>query len=248
MLQINVIAAGFIIFIFHTVTLAGSSAPDAVMSIPLWEYENAEATELDDLVVEFAEIEKISLKQPWLPASESGFKATDVKVAWNPEGLYFFARLQDDDIGSSSTHFNQRLWELGDAFEVFIYLKDSDAYYEFHVSPNNHVMQLRFDVSLTPAQRRLQLPDLFMPRQVVWSKVWVEESENHWYVLLIVPASILKSSGIFVAGDTLEFSFSRYDYSHSSEEPVLSSSSDLKKLDFHRREDWGTLRLEGYSQ
>lgn len=243
--RISAIAASFTLFICHTIAFADSSSMDKAMNIPLLEYENIESPELEDLTVQFARIKEISLKQSWLTAPESGLNSTDVKVAWNPEGLYVFAQLQDEDICSNSTDFNQRLWELGDAFETFIHLEESDAYYEFHVSPNNHVMQIRFDVSLTPAQRRLQLPDLFMPKQVVRSKVWVNEVENQWYVLLAIPASVLKSSGIFVSGDTLNVSFSRYDYSHASKEPILSSSSDLKELDFHRREDWRTFRLQG---
>ena len=242
---IKFIAAGFTLFIYHSTVMMGSSDQNKVMSVPFREYESAESSELDDLTLEFAEVKEISLRQSWLPAPEPGFNSTDVKVAWNPKGLYIFARLQDNDINSRSTQFNQRLWELGDTFETFIYFKEADVYYEFHVSPNNHVMQLRLDVSLTPAQQRLQLPDLFMPEQVVRSKVWVEEAKNQLHVLLMIPASVFKPSGVFAAGDTLDFSFSRYDYSHRSEEPVLSSSSDHKELDFHRREDWGTFRLEG---
>ena len=233
-------------FINHSAALMSRPAGDNVIDVPLWSYEGRETLDLGDMALEFSKAEAISLKQSWLSASESGgFNPTSVRVVWEPEGLYVFALLQDKDIGSRSTHFNQRLWELGDTFETFIYLKGADAYYEFHVSPNNHVMQLCFDVDLTPAQRRLQLPHLFMPRQVIESKVWVETTKNQWHVLLIIPASVLKPSGFFVAGDMLEFSFSRYDCSHDSEEPVLSSSSDHEELNFHRREDWGTLFLKG---
>jgi beta-N-acetylhexosaminidase len=230
---------------YHRIQTLKSSLNNKAMNVPLLEYETVESPDLEDLMVQFARIEEIGLKQSWLPTPDSGFNLTDVKVAWNPEGLYVFARLQDEDIFSNSTDFNQRLWELGDVFETFIHLEKSDAYYEFHVSPNNHVMQIRFDVSLTPAQRRLQLPDLFMPEQVVRSTVWVNEAKNQWCVLLVIPASVLKTSGIFVSGDTLNVSFSRYDYNHASKEPILSSSSDFKELDFHRRENWGKLRLAG---
>lgn len=234
------------LFINHSAALMSSPAGDKVLRVPLWSYEGRETLDLEDMALEFSKAEAISLKQSWLSASESGgFNPTSVRVVWDTEGLYVFALLQDKDIGSRSTHFNQRLWELGDTFEAFIYLKGADAYYEFHVSPNNHVMQLCFDVDLTPAQRRLQLPHLFMPRQVIESKVWVETTKNQWHVYLMIPASVLKPSGAFVAGDMLEFSFSRYDCSHDSEAPVLSSSSDHEELDFHRREDWGTLCLEG---
>ena len=232
-------------FIDHSAAVMSSPAEDNVIRVPLWSHESRKAPDLEDLELEFSKVDVISLKQSWLPASESGFNPTSVKVVWEPEGLYVFALLQDEDIGSRSTHFNQRLWELGDTFETFIYLKGADAYYEFHVSPNNHVMQLCFDVDLTPAQRRLQLPHLFMPRQVIESKVWVETTKNQWHVLLMIPASVLKPSGTFVTGDTLEFSFSRYDCSRHSEEPILSSSSDHAELDFHRRQDWGTLCLKG---
>ena len=227
--------------------LAGidSSAQDEILlGVSFWRNENTELFDLDDLVHKFAKIEEISLKQAWLPELEPDFNPTGVKVAWRPEGLYVFARLQDKNIGSRSTDYNQRLWELGDAFESFFRFKGADVYYEFHVSPNNHVMQLCFDVDLTPAQRQRQLPELFMPKQVVESKVWVEETKSQWYVLLMIPSSAITPSGTFTTGDMLEFSFSRYDSNHAGKEPLLSSSSDHKELNFHCREDWGTLILE----
>ena len=248
MFWINFIAAaGVAFFICHFTVVVGSPDQNKVVITPFWEGEINESLGLDDLLIEFSDVEEISLKQSWLFAPKSDFKPTGVKVVWKPEELYIFAQLQDIDIISHSTDFNQRLWELGDVFETFIYFKEADVYYEFHVSPNNHLMQLRFGVDLTPDQRRLQLSGSYIVRPVVESSVWIEAARNRWYVLLRIPASTLKPSGFFAAGDTLEFSFSRYDHSHTNKEPVLSSSSDHKELDFHNREDWGILYLESRS-
>jgi hypothetical protein len=35
--------------------------------------------------------------------------------------------------------------------------------------------------------------------------------------------------------------FSRYDYTRGMGEPVLSSTSPHRRLDFHRQHEWGTL-------
>lgn len=219
-------------------------AKSNTLHVPLWEDGNTEGWALTELLDKFAAIEPIELKQAWLPEFEPGFNPTAVWVVWKPEGLFLFARLEDDAINSSSTHYNQRLWELGDVFESFFLFEGAEAYYEFHVSSNNHVLQLRFDLDLTPAQRRLQLPKLFMPEQVIKSQVWVEEDQHQWYVFFMIPHSILKPDGALAAGDSLKFSFSRYDYCSESKEPVLSSSSDHQELDFHRHEDWGTMILK----
>lgn len=241
----NFVIAIVAFFLCPIAIAMGDTAPCNYIDIPLGRHEDNEPFGLDELILEFSKVEEIHLKQSWLPAPEPGFSPTRVKVMWKPAGLAIFAQLQDNDIVSKSTHFNQRLWELGDVFESFIYFKEADAYYEFHVSSNNHVLQLRFDMDLTPDQRRLQLPDLLITEQIIESNVWLREAGDQWYVLLKIPASVLKPSGFFAAGDTLGFSFSRYDHSRDNETPVLSSSSDHRELDFHSREDWGTLRLKG---
>ena len=201
-----------------------------------------ETFDLTELKAEFAQAQEIPLTQSWLAELTPLFQPTVVRVAWRPEALWLLARLEDEDMGSRSSGYNQRLWELGDAFEVFIRFDEADEYYEFHVSPNAHVMQLRFGVDLTPVERRQQLPHLFMPEQVIEPRVWIEH--DHWYALLVIPASVVKPLGEFAAGDKLSFSFSRYDYSEGQEEPTLSSSSQHTELNFHNYADWGTLLLK----
>lgn len=216
---------------------------DIMLEVPLWEHGSVKGITLDNIVNTFAEVEPISLKQAWLYELEPSFKPTEVKMAWQQEGLHVFARLEDSDICSSSTQYNQRLWELGDVLEAFLLCNGADAYHEFQVSPNNHVVQLRVDVNLTHTQRLQQLPKLFMPTQVVESKVWVEEDENLWYAWMLIPAAVIKPAGKFASGDVFNFSFCRIDSSADKKRTILSSSSNLRELNFHGREDWGTLRL-----
>lgn len=214
------------------------------LAVPFWQSDIGSPSALSVVMQGFAEVKAISLRQAWLAEPEPDLEATEVRVQWDADGLYVLARLEDRSIYSSSTDFNQPLWELGDAFEVFIRFDEADVYYEFHVSPNNHVMQLRFDVDLTPEERRQQFSNSFIDKQLIDSKTWLNAAERHWYVYVSIPASVLKPSGELQAGDTFEFNFCRYDAHLSNEVLLLSSSSNLKELDFHRREDWGSLRLD----
>ena len=214
------------------------------LAVPFRQSDMGGTSALSAVVQRFAEVQAISLRQAWLEKPEPDLEATEVRVQWDADGLYVLARMEDQSIYSSSTDFNQLLWELGDVFEVFIQLDEADAYYEFHVSPNNHVMQLCFDVDLTPEERRLQFPESFIDGKMIDSQTWLNAAEDNWYAYLAIPASVLKPSGVLQSGDTFEFNFCRYDANRMNEALVLSSSSHLRELDFHRRQDWGRLRLE----
>lgn len=206
------------------------------------EPKNAEQLELRELHPQFSG-DCIRLEQAWRASPEPDLCSTEVRVSWQPEALFLFVRLEDRDITSRSTGYNQRLWELGDAFECFLQLEGEKNYYEFHVSPNNHVMQLRLDSTLSRDERERRLADSFMPNKLIESRVWIDEAQNQWHALMKIPHHALERSTPFAANDQIAFSFSRYDAARNREEPVLSSSSNHSVLDFHRREDWGTLRL-----
>ncbi len=43
-----------------------------------------------------------------------------MRLGWNAAGLWVLATMDDDSIVSRATGNNQRLWNLGDVFEIFV--------------------------------------------------------------------------------------------------------------------------------
>ena len=84
------------------------------------------------------------LQQAWLAKPEEDFTPGIVRVGWRGNSLLVFAELEDANIFTHATADNQRMWELGDTFEMFLQAADSPGYAEFHVTPNNFHLQLRF--------------------------------------------------------------------------------------------------------
>jgi hypothetical protein len=187
----------------------------------------------------------VELDQPWLPAREPGFQPTTVRIGWLDDALLVLAEMQDTDIFSRSTALNQRMWELGDVFEIFVRPAQQSAYLEFHVTANNHRLQLRF--ADEPAYRSAQLSDVFTPffleGNVIESAVWLRPEENRWFVLARIPARTVCDCPRPLSGQEWFFSFCRYDYRHGCDTPVRSSSSCHRKLDFHVQSPWNSMRF-----
>jgi hypothetical protein len=184
-----------------------------------------------------------ALRQPWLAKPEKDFTPGIVRVGWHDNSLLVFAELEDADIFTQATADNQRMWELGDTFEMFLQPADSPGYAEFHVTPNNLHLQLRFPDS--QAMRRAQAVNLFdeflLRGTIFHSRTWVETRK--WFIYAEIPAPAVCGVDQPLAGTQWRFSFSRYDYIRGRREPIISSSSSHAVADFHRREEWGTLHF-----
>jgi len=181
------------------------------------------------------------LGQSWLPAPEADFTPGIVRVGWRGHALCVLAELEDADIFSRATASHQRMWELGDTFEIFLQPAGADGYGEFHVTPPNHRLQLKFPDAT--ARARIPFAELVMPGAGFHSHTWLLSAARRWVVYAEIPAAAIGASGGPLAGTDWRFSFSRYDYIRGRAEPILSSSSPHPVADFHRRQEWGTLRL-----
>jgi hypothetical protein len=184
-----------------------------------------------------------ALRQSWLAKPEEDFTPGIVRVGWRGNSLLVFAELEDADIFTRATADNQRMWELGDTFEIFLQPADSPGYTEFHITPNNRHLQLRFPDG--QAARRAQAANLFdellLQGAFFHSRTWVETRQ--WFIYAEIPALAVCGVDQPPAGTQWRFSFSRYDYIRSRREPIISSSSPHSEPDFHRREEWGTLHF-----
>ncbi len=166
-----------------------------------------------------------------------------VRTAWHGQHLYVLAELPDADITTTATAHGQRFWELGDTFEIFLRREGVASYVECHVTPNNHRLQLRFRSAPAddPALRVDPFDAAKIPGDGFSSRTWQREDGQGWIALAALPASLAGAADASLAGSSWHFSFSRYDYTRGSSEPVLSSTSPHAAPSFHRQQEWGVL-------
>jgi hypothetical protein len=195
----------------------------------------------------------IPLGQAWLSAPEPEFAPAVVRTGWREDVLLIFAELTDADIFTAARQHNERFWELGDTFEMFLQPQPGRAYLELHVTPNNLRLQLRFAAPPDQAARREADPfeDALIRSTVFRSHTWLRPDDRAWFVLAEIPAAATAPLAFdapaapvkTLIGSRWRFSFSRYDWTRGRARPVISSSSPHREPGFHRTDEWGGLRV-----
>ena len=189
-----------------------------------------------------------SLRQSWLPEPDPVFRPGSIRTFWNGRGIGVHAELEDADIFNSATGENARLWESGDVFEIF--LKPPGLRYgEFQIGPGNQRLQLSYESEQLFRSRKgrfFEKPDdwlegIALPPGSFGSAVRIPAGQNQWQVLAFIPLRTLGLPGELKAGDTWLCNFCRYDYTRGADRPVLSSSSNLTRPDFHDQSGWNRL-------
>jgi LmbE family N-acetylglucosaminyl deacetylase len=222
------------------------AAPAKPLLVACHELPPFAANDLDSVRLAFEEAVPISAQQSWRRKQEAHFAPMVVRIGWRGDALLVLAELTDADIFTNATKDNQRLWELGDAFEIFLRPAEQEAYVEFQVAPNNRRLQLRYpNAEAMALARKTGATNRFViRRQAFHSTTWVCAAEKKWFVLATIPArSVGENAGVLPGAEWL-FSFSRYDYTRERSEPVISSTSPHAKADFHRQPEWGVMRFE----
>ena len=97
-------------------------------------------SELDTV---FEGCETVELGQAWLDKPQPEFRPATVRAGWNEDALIVYAILEDDHIFNPVTEHNEPAFTKGDVFEIFLRPDGQDAYFEFHVNPQNQLFQLR---------------------------------------------------------------------------------------------------------
>jgi hypothetical protein len=202
----------------------------------------------ESAVVAFADTQARPLARAWRPEPHPRFRPATARVGWRENALWVLAELEDDDIFNAATTLNQRTWETGDAFEIFLRPEGQDTYYEFHVTPENLHLLLRFpNAEATPRIRAAGAAGAEMLKHYLLADVglrswtWVEPERGRWTVLAAIDGATLAPAGTIQAGDAWRFSFCRYDYTRGEPEPVTSSTSPHRVADFHDQTAWGRL-------
>lgn len=186
----------------------------------------------------------LDFRQAWLAEPETDFMPANVRMGWTPEGFGIWAVLQDRDIFNPVTTFNQPAFLAGDVLEIFLRPQGAEAYDEFHISPHNQLFQYRIPSSTAFQQSRSGgiREDWLIPYPVLESETRIDGTKELWEVFVKIPMAGLGFPPLS-PGQIWNFSFCRYDYSRNRENPLLSSSSPYKKINFHEIESWNEFVL-----
>jgi hypothetical protein len=222
---------------------SNSSMPRPV--IRCGQLPNFDDADLAAVRAAFAAVATCAMGQEWRAELHPDFAPGQVRVGWRLDELLVFAELTDRDIFSHATGDNQRMWELGDTFEMFLRPAGQTDYFEFHVTPTNHRLQLRITnyENLLRAQTAEELGAFLLRGNVFQSQTWVQPDKQKWFVLAAIPAHTVCGQARLIPGSRWHFSFSRYDYTRGNPKPVISSTSPHRVANFHRQHEWGELQF-----
>lgn len=200
---------------------------------------------LDAATRAFQHAPEVPLRQCWRPQPQPDFLPAAVRTGWRDSTLFVFAKLTDAAIVTFATRSNERLWELGNVFEIFLRPAQQAAYSEFQIAPNNLQLQLRYAhaAALEKARKTGSIADALVHKISFQSRTWPQPELNCWHALAEIPAASVCDAAAPLAGGTWHFSFCRYDYARGVGDPVISSSSALSQPDFHRLAEWGALHF-----
>jgi hypothetical protein len=184
--------------------------------------------------------------QAWLEKKEEDFAPAFVSVGWRENVLLVFAELIDFEIFSETTSLNQRAWELGDTFEMFLQPVGQSTYFEFQVTPNNQRVQLLFtDSSVVEKVRKSKSTEsVCINGEAFFFRTWIKTERKCWYVYAEINMKDFVRQVGSLQGSQWRFSFSRYDYTRGRKQPVISSTSRHGEPDFHRQDEWDIMSFE----
>jgi putative heme-binding domain-containing protein len=187
---------------------------------------------------------------PWLGSQAKPPRtATRARLLWDRKHLYFFADLEDKDLFADIDQRDGKTWH-NDVLELFFKPGDSEpGYYEFHVSAAG----THLDIFIP--QRQGDLFERFKSAQPFHFESKVirrgtlnvrTDQDQGWSVEGKIPwTDFVRTGGRPAVGEVWRFAICRYDYNLAHDTPELSTCAPLQRLDFHRHEDYATLRFLG---
>lgn len=189
---------------------------------------------------------------PWLgEAARPAKTATQARLLWDRENLYFFASMDDSDLYADVNEPDGVTWE-NDVFELFLKpADDKPGYYEFQVNAAGAVMDMFLPQRRSGGYRRFKGDAVFHVEAKVSLKGTLnrwQDRDAGWSVEGRIPwLDFLRTGGRPGNGDAWKFALCRYDYSVDFEGPELSTCAPLKSQppDFHHHEDYATLIFQG---
>jgi len=185
-------------------------------------------------------------RRPWdKQAPGPARTATEARLLWDDQFLYFFADLEDHDLFADILEPDGRTW-LNDVFELFFWPDPQrEPYYEFQVNAAGTKLDIYFARPGVPFEEARRDGTFAWETEVVRRGTLVQRDDRDegWSVEGRIPWSdFARTGGRPAPGATWRFALCRYDYT-AGQAPELSTCAPLARPDFHRREDYAVLRF-----
>lgn len=183
------------------------------------------------------------LGQSWREGLEDGFNPGWARLRWHAGGLLVEGVFRGTRQANRARQLNERTWELGSVFELFLRAEGYDRYVELHITPENQRLQLLWpDDGLASFRAgRSRLAD-YLVTDPAWVKSETRVSPGGWAVRAEVS---FRCVGL-AAGASLpamRAAVCRYDLGRDRE--ILSSTARLPVADYHLQSAWSRLQLVG---
>jgi uncharacterized repeat protein (TIGR03806 family) len=177
--------------------------------------------------------------------------ATTAKLLWDRDFLYFFAELEDQDLFADITEHDGQTWN-NDVFEIFFKPSDEKpGYYEFQVNAAGTEMDMFIPDRTQGGYSVFKSTEKFHWKTAVNRLGSLNERDDRdmkWTVEGRWPwTDFLPTGGRPEVNEVWKFALCRYDYTRDHP-PELSSCAPLTKVDFHRVQDYASIRFVGPSE
>lgn len=169
-------------------------------------------------------------------------EGAEVRFAWNQQGLYVQAVLEDSFVVAVDRRNEQLHFETGDVFELFVKPLEDDYYWEMYATPFGNRSTLFF-----PREREGMTVDDFLTQHSYHAlEVAAEMTSTGWLAQLFVPAEQLRALGAdWGAATQWTVLCGRYNYSDEAlEDPELSMLPPVSKTNYHLSAEYAMLQLQ----
>lgn len=200
-------------------------------------------TDWNSVAAAFEDAPALAMRQAWREEAETDLRVGTVRLGRSGDRLLVYAVLVDDEVATRATERNQPLYELGDVFEIFAGIAGQPGYIEYHIAPNDVILQLRWPDSAA-VQRVKTSADLqdfaVMDNSAILKS---RRTAAGWEVYVEIPLTSLPGGEESHGATPWQVNFSRYDYTADFTRHVLAATAPLTRPAFHRRDEWTHLRF-----
>jgi len=169
-------------------------------------------------------------------------EGADVRFAWNPQGLYVHAMLEDSFVVATDRRNEQLHFKSGDVFELFVKPLDDDYYWEMYATPFGNRSTLFF-----PREREGMTVNDFLTQHAYHAlDVSADMTSTGWQANMFVPASQLTAAGADWGAETQwTVLCGRYNYNNEAlEDPELSMLPPVSKTNYHLTAEYAILKFQ----